>query len=142
MYDTTPMQVDETKDRVYVYNLDEELSEMEPSDEKLVFLPEIEKRLTKIPKSVLTSHNPPPPVTNQELVLYSVPSSLSVPEEQDSVRKVIIEARARARDRQVERDQPLELSADTNRNGWLAKDPEHEEAAMVSPDDVDAMDLG
>jgi hypothetical protein len=39
---------------------------------------------------------------NQELVLYSVPKSISVDEGHDSVRKAIIEARARARAKAVE----------------------------------------
>ena len=38
---------------------------------------------------------------NTQLVLYQVPSSISVPEEQDHVRKAIIAARARARQEQV-----------------------------------------
>ena len=48
--------------------------------------------------------NPSPPrldadLASKQLVLYRVPSSISVPEEQDSVRKAIIEARARLREK-------------------------------------------
>lgn len=94
--DTDSMQLDDSKDRVYIYNLDDELSGTESDEEKLIFLPDVEKRLAKIPKSVLTSSIPP--ATSNEIVLYNVPQSLSVPEEQDSVRKAIIETRARARE--------------------------------------------
>lgn len=89
------MQVEDTKDRVYIYDLDKELAEIESDENTPVFISDIEKRLTKIPKAVLFSKEPAN--QNNELVLYSVPTSLSVPEEQDSVRRAIIEARARAR---------------------------------------------
>ncbi|KZF26054.1 hypothetical protein L228DRAFT_279302 [Xylona heveae TC161] len=95
------MQLDDTKDRIYIHNLDEELAEVDSDDDKVIFLPDIERRLTKIPKSVLRSQNPPP-IGNNELVLYSVPESLSVPAEHDSVRRAIIEARQRIREKQVQ----------------------------------------
>jgi hypothetical protein len=94
-----PMKIDEAKDRVFIHNLDDEVSDTESEDERLVFLPDIEKRLTKIPKSVLVGQSGPH--ANNEIVLYGVPESLSVPPEQDNVRRAIIEARARAREKQV-----------------------------------------
>lgn len=96
------MQLDDTKDKVYIHNLDDELADIESEEEKLVFLPDIEKKLGmmgKIPKSVLLGEGYPSP--SNEMVLYRVPSSLSVPEEQDNVRKAIIESRARAREKQL-----------------------------------------
>lgn len=96
------MQLDDTKDRVYIHNLDDELADIESEEERLVFLPDIDKKLGmmgKIPKSVLLGEGHPS--TGNEMVLYSVPSSLSVPEEQDKVRKAIIESRARAREKQL-----------------------------------------
>ncbi|KAH8899230.1 hypothetical protein GQ53DRAFT_816402 [Thozetella sp. PMI_491] len=99
------MQLDDSKHKVYIYNLDDELSsESEPEDGKLVFLPDIEKHLRKnrIPAQVLAG--PDTDFVGKELVLYRIPASLSVPEEKDSVRKAIIEARARVREQQeVER---------------------------------------
>ena len=89
------MSLDETRDRVYIHNLDDELSDAESDGEKLVFLPDIEQRLTKIPKSVLLGQAQPH--TSNEVVLYSVPESISVPREQDNVRKAIIESRERVR---------------------------------------------
>ena len=133
------MQVDETKDRVYIHNLDDELADIEPDEEKVVFLPDIEKQLSKIPKHLLTG-NRPQSNEGQELVLYTVPSSLSVPLEKDSVRKAIIEARQRARDKvaigAVEEASHLSNSPETA-HGYDAEDyhiPDPE-------DDPDAMEI-
>lgn len=105
-----PMQLDDTKHKVYIYNLDDELSSEAESDTdsqqgRLVFLPDIEKHLRAnrlpltIPKPILP--NKDGELAGMQLVLYSDgPSSISVPEEQDSVRKAIIEARARLREKQ------------------------------------------
>jgi hypothetical protein len=95
------MQVDDTKHKVYIYNLDDELSSESDSDDKdkVIFLPDIEKHLrsSRIPSQILAN---PQDLADKQLVLYSVPSSISVPEEQDSVRKAILEARARLREKQ------------------------------------------
>lgn len=91
------MHVEESKDRVFVRDLDEELADIAADEEKLVFLPDIEKNFIKIPKSVLSGDYETTP-TDSRLVLYSVPHSLSVPEHQDSVRRAILDARARARE--------------------------------------------
>ena len=93
------MHLDDSRDRVYIHNLDDELSDIESEEEKLLFLPDIEKRLAKIPKSVLMGRSPSH--VGNEVILYSVPESLSVPPEQDNVRKAIIETRARAREKQT-----------------------------------------
>ncbi|KAK4128618.1 hypothetical protein N657DRAFT_560783 [Parathielavia appendiculata] len=105
--DDSQMQLDDSKYKVYIYNIDDELSssdnESESADGKLVFLPDIEKHLlaSRIPTRVLDPRpDPCAELAGKELVLYSVPSSISIPEEQDSVRKAIIEARARAREKQ------------------------------------------
>lgn len=94
------MQLDDTKEKVYIYNLDQELADIESEEERLVFLPDIEKKLGKIPKSLLRGHSQP--AVNTQMVLYNVPSSLTVAPEQDNVRKAIIETRARAREKQLE----------------------------------------
>ncbi|KAH0539110.1 hypothetical protein FGG08_004348 [Glutinoglossum americanum] len=95
------MQLDDTKYKMYIYNLEDELAECDSPEEKLIFLPDIEKHMSKIPQSIL---RPPqqPISTNTDVVLYNVPTSLSIPKEQDSVRKAIIETRARARERQAQ----------------------------------------
>ena len=92
------MQVDDTKNRVYIHNLDDELADDESEEEKMIFLPDIDKRLSKMPRHLLTGSQPESG-HGQELVLYTVPASISVPVEHDSVRKAILEARQRARDR-------------------------------------------
>ncbi|KAK4188528.1 hypothetical protein QBC35DRAFT_496117 [Podospora australis] len=100
--DDDSMHLDDSKYKVYIYNLDDELSssDNETDDGKLVFLPDIEKHLrtNRIPASVLVQ--PDADLASKQLVLYRVPTSLTIPEEQDSVRKAIIEARARMREKQ------------------------------------------
>ncbi|EEH39314.1 hypothetical protein PAAG_01776 [Paracoccidioides lutzii Pb01] len=91
------MQIDETKDRIYIHDLESEFAKIEAEENNVAILPEIEKKLMSVPKSLLSTK---PPARN-ELVLYRLPSSLSVPEPQDSVRKAIIEARERAREKAI-----------------------------------------
>ena len=147
-HDSESMQLDDTKDKVYIHNLDDELADIESEEEKLVFLPDIEKKLRKIPESVLLGEGHPS--TGNEMVLYSVPSSLSVPEEQDKVRKAIIESRARAREKQLHGAEaepaPATLvngsEGDEKPNG--VKNLGHVAADQVTgiEEDEDAMDLG
>ncbi|TFA98279.1 hypothetical protein CCMA1212_009970 [Trichoderma ghanense] len=95
------MQLDDSKHKVYIYDLDAELSSDSDNDEgKLIFLPDIEKHLreSRIPRGVLA--NDQGELAGMQLVLYSDPKSLSVPEERDGVRRAIIEARQRAREAQ------------------------------------------
>ncbi|KAH6900241.1 hypothetical protein B0T10DRAFT_20675 [Thelonectria olida] len=95
------MQLDDTKHKVYIYNIDDELSSDSDSDDtKLVFLPDIEKHLraNRIPPSILA--NKDGELAGMQVVLYSDPKSLSVPEGKDSVRKAILESRHRVREQQ------------------------------------------
>ncbi|KAI1844820.1 hypothetical protein JX266_009048 [Neoarthrinium moseri] len=96
------MDLDNSKHKVYIYDLDAELSDGESSSDegKLVFLPDIEKHLllNRIPPSVLA--NKDGELAGMQMVLYNEPKSLTVPAEQDSVRKAIVEARARLRQKQ------------------------------------------
>lgn len=95
------MQLDDTKHKVYIYNIDDELSSDSDSDDaRLVFLPDIEKHLraNRIPPSILA--NKDGEIAGMQIVLYSDPKSLSVPESKDSVRKAIIESRHRTRELQ------------------------------------------
>ncbi len=155
--DDDMMQLDDTKHKVYIYDLDAELSDSECSDDgRLVFLPDIQKHLreARIPPSILVNSEGELAGLNNQLVLYNVPSSLTVPEEQDSVRKAIIETRARVRAKQEQKrreeiQSAQTLSAETNGidsrdwynhmvNGVLSV-PEPQDALY---DDPDAMDLG
>jgi hypothetical protein len=94
------MEVEDTPHRVYISDLSAELSDIESDEENPIFLSDIEKHLSKIPTHVLRGPEPTPTQHNQ-MVLYNVPSSLTVPEAQDNVRKAIVETRQRIRDRQV-----------------------------------------
>ena len=78
------MQLDDTKDRVYIHNLDDELADIESDEEKVIFLPDIEKQLSKLPKHIFTGKQSESK-EGQELVLYSVHASITVALEQDSV---------------------------------------------------------
>lgn len=125
-----PMQLDDTSHKVYIYNLDDELSsenESEPEGEgRLVFLTDIEKhlranRIPLVPRPVLPNEDGE--LAGMQLVLYSDgPSSLTVPEEQDSVRKAILEARARLRQKQAEeRGTPSQSVAASKSNADLSR---------------------
>lgn len=116
------MLLDDTKHKVYIYNLDDELSsdaDSDPDEARLVFLPDVERHLRanrivpglpgapgggSVPRPILP--NKDGELAGMQLVLYDDGvRSVSVPEEQDSVRKAIIEARERHRRRQQdERD--------------------------------------
>ena len=151
-YESESMQLDDTKDKIYIHNLDDELADIDSDEEKLVFLPDIEKKLEmvgRVPKSVLLGEAHPS--TGNELVLYSVPSSLSVPEEQDKVRKAIIESRARAREKPLHGAEAEGASARRANEGEGNGEPNgvsnigHVVAAdqvMGIEEDEDAMDLG
>lgn len=134
------MQVDDSAHKVYIYNIDDELSSDSESDEgKLVFLPDIEKHLraNRIPPSVMA--NSDGELAGMQLVLYNDPKSLSVPEEQDSVRKAIIESRHRLREHQrLEREG---FTTSDTAGTALDNDLTVTEAAMSSDHDPDAMDM-
>ena len=143
------MQLDDTKDKVYIHNLDDEISDIESEEERLVFLPDIEKKLAKIPNSVLQG-NSHPAVCN-EMILYRVPTSLTVPAEEDNVRKAIIESRARAREKQlreakVNGEVALPNGAETRteeqQNGIRNLGHVAEDGFADFEEDEDAMDIG
>lgn len=133
------MQLDDTRHRVYIHNLDDELADIESEEEKLIFLPDIERKLNKIPKHVLTGQNPDDS-DSQELVLYTVPKSLSVPEERDSVRKAIIEARHRAMKKAAGRSGAAADTAESHEDS--AETAHGFDATDYIMDDPDAMDIG
>ncbi|KAF5559614.1 hypothetical protein FNAPI_4659 [Fusarium napiforme] len=131
------MQLDDSKHKVYIYNMDDELSSDSESDDpgKLVLLPDIEKHLraNRIPPSVLA--NSEGELAGMQVVLYSDPKSLTVPEDKDSVRKAIIESRNRTRELQrLEREGKTE--APTIQDATL-----YTRIATSTDDDPDAMDL-
>ncbi|KAF2468263.1 uncharacterized protein BDR25DRAFT_291041 [Lindgomyces ingoldianus] len=136
------MQVEDTPHRVYIHDLAAELSDIESDEENPIFLSDIEKHLAKIPKHVLTGPEPRPTRDNQ-LVLYSVPSSLTVPEKQDNVRKAIVEARARVREKQVNTvEEPDRVNnANSVTVGNVGNEKPVQEDMFVEAEDPDAMDI-
>lgn len=132
------MHLDDTSHKVYIYNLDDELSsESEPDDPegKLVFLPDVEKHLRA--NRIVPGVGVPRPLTpskdgelaGMQLVLYDEgPSSLTVPVEHDSVRKAIVEARARVRQRQQEEREAREVA-----NNPLLRDRATTTATFATP---------
>jgi hypothetical protein len=131
------MQVEDTPHRVYISDLSAELSDIESDEENPIFLSDIEKHLSRIPKHVLLGPEPKPTEHNQ-VVLYHVPASLSVPEERDNVRKAIVEARQRIRERQGERQvnpntEPVSLD--------LGSSSVRRSEILTVEEDGDAMDI-
>ncbi|KAJ4987415.1 hypothetical protein SVAN01_07153 [Stagonosporopsis vannaccii] len=122
------MLVEDTPHRVYIHDLAAELSDTDSDSENPVFLSDIEKHLSKIPRHVLLGP-PPKPTEHNQMVLYNVPASLTVPHEHDNVRKAIVEARQRIRERQVSGLTEPERA------------PEGEGRAAEGGEDADAMDL-
>ncbi|KAJ5392359.1 hypothetical protein N7509_007849 [Penicillium cosmopolitanum] len=98
--DHESMILDDTTHTTYVYDLDRELADSDSPPGALVLLP-LAERMLAVPDSVLSDDSS----QGKELVLYSDPSSLSVPIEQDSVRRAIIESRARARAKKIQQQQ-------------------------------------
>jgi hypothetical protein len=136
------MQLDDTKHRVYIHNLDDELSDIESDEEKLVFLPDIEKKFNTIPRHILVGEKKD---SHQELVLYNLPPSLSVPIERDNVRKAILEARERAKDKAALASSaadgtPPEEQIETA-HGYDSPDYGLDEDTNDMEEDNDAMDL-
>lgn len=89
--DNDAMLLDDTKYTTYIHNLDQELAELDSSGENLVISP-LAAKMISVPQSILSRS-----AQGKELVLYTDPSSLSIPKEQDSVRQAILDSRARAR---------------------------------------------
>jgi anthranilate phosphoribosyltransferase len=129
------MLVEDTPHRVYIHDLAAELSDIESDEENPIFLSDIEKHLSKIPRHILLGP-PPKPTEQNQMVLYNVPTSLTVPEEQDNVRKAIVEARQRIREKQASAVTEPERITGTHgmEDGVVHAMDSHEE-------DPDAMDL-
>jgi len=121
--DPSLMQVEETPHRVFIHDIDEELADEASDSSHPIFVPDIEKHLMKLPRSVLIGEQERKAMESMQMVLYKVPQSLSLPEEEDSVGRAIREARQRARDQQPFRIPEMpkaaeELAQDTDQRGY------------------------
>lgn len=156
------MRLDDTKHKVYIYDLDKEIEEIESLEDenKLVFLPDIEKRLLnkRIPSSIFANKDGELAGMNknQAMVLYDIPHSLTLTDEKDSVRKAILESRRRAQkklgvgqpeDHAVTTQTPADQSASKPPgsarpliNNNVVIDPIVEPMA-IEQDEADVMDL-
>ena len=135
------MPLDDTKDKVYIHDLESEIAQIEAEEPKSLFLPDIDRKISAIPQQLLQSQASN---ANTQMVLYQVPSSISVPEEQDHVRRAIIATRARAREKQAREAEETQkkneehVHDDDHMNG-LVTDRVEEQSENYDPD---AMDLG
>jgi hypothetical protein len=96
------MEVDHV---VFIDNLSDydTSSDEEEGEGGLLFVPDIEKKLNAIPKSLLMpKRDEEDEGKGMELVLYQVPQSLSVSGDEDGVRKVVMESRERMRRERLE----------------------------------------
>ncbi|PYI06290.1 hypothetical protein BO78DRAFT_470088 [Aspergillus sclerotiicarbonarius CBS 121057] len=97
---TDSMLLDDTKHTVYIHDLDRELEDIEPKADSFTILPTCVNQMPIIPRLLVTNTKTP----CNELVLYTEPTSLSIPKENDSVRKALIATRERARKSQQDYD--------------------------------------
>ena len=136
------MPVDETKDRIVIHDLEAEIAEIEAAEPKTMFLPDIDKKVSAIPQMLL--QNQSGNTNNSQMVLYEVPSSLSVPKEKDAVRKAIIAARARAREEQARELGKYDIAfaiSDTVSDEMPVEVPSEQQIPHAMYD-ADAMDIG
>lgn len=105
------MDLDTAPHVVYIDSLSD--SDSETESDSIVFLPDVEKKLFAIPAHILSPPTlAPTAAASNALVLYTVPRSLSVAEEQeDGVRRVIVEARARIRRKKEEDEKKGRVNA-------------------------------
>lgn len=136
------MYLDDTKDKVYIHDLESEIAQIEAEEPRGIFLPDIDRKISAIPQQLLQIQAD---TANTQMVLYQVPSSISVPEEQDHVRKAIIAARARAREEQARKateNEKKEAVRFHNKKQLVDGFVPDRIGEGQAEDDPDAMDLG
>lgn len=101
------MLLDDTKNTVFIHDIDRELAESNTQEDTISILPGVAGTLLSIPNTLIADTKP----QSHELVLYREPKSLSIPEEQDNVRRAIAETRARARQARLDHPPATESSA-------------------------------
>lgn len=133
------MPVDDTADRVYIGDLEAEIAAIEAEEaqhQAELLLSQAGQEMSKIPAHLLRPQQHPDSLpSNMQMVLYRDPTSISIPEEEDAVRKAIIAARARAREKQKGQHQ-IEASVLQGTDTYQAG------SRIDSEDDADAMDIG
>ncbi|KAI5295414.1 hypothetical protein KEM52_001484 [Ascosphaera acerosa] len=119
------MDVEDTKHRVFIGNLEREIREierLEKQGKEPIILPGLEKLIYR-PGALRLK---PPAVPSNELVLYKVPASISVPEQHDSVRRALADHRDRASERLVAH------GLTTSQTLFASDEPEQAQAAIAA----------
>ncbi|RKF58054.1 hypothetical protein OnM2_070039 [Erysiphe neolycopersici] len=94
------MQIEDTQNKVFIHDLEAEILEAQSEEAKLVIHPEIEKHLRDIRFSPIFIAPTSISHEDKQLVLYNEPGSITIPEEFDSVKRIILETRSRIREKQ------------------------------------------
>ena len=141
------MQVEDTKDKVYIFDLNKELAEVESGEDTPVFIPDIEKHIMKLPKSLLIGDDVKAAASKQ-MILYRPPPSFAVQADKDAVRKAIIESRRRGQEKQATQipESPNGFVSSRSHGGVLKAQLDGRikggTSLVVIDDDPDAMDTG
>lgn len=106
------MHLDDTPDKIYIHDLEAELASLAPEpEERLIFLPDIERALARLPKQVFIHPSEAARGSQgKELVLYGPGGNHgedSDEETEDLVRRAIGETKARARREWRERNRQV-----------------------------------
>jgi hypothetical protein len=141
------MEVEDTPNRIYITDLDAEIASLEPSTPNHpIFLPDIEKHLLGLPAHVLKPSAEEEEARREkeksmQLVVYGLPTSISIPEERDNVRRAIEDARRRVRERMPLGGQ-IEAAVKGTSTNWHGNwhGNRHDRNQPMS-DDPDAMDV-
>jgi len=135
------MPIDETPTRVVIHDLQSEIESIEADEaaNRPIFFRNIDKKVSAIPQHLLQSKDLITTPNNQ-LILYKDPRSIFVPEEEDAVRRSIIEARVRLREKQA-KDWEQNTTTLAEESGKSA-DAAHGNMQDDDYDDPDAMDIG
>jgi hypothetical protein len=148
------MPIDETPHRVIISDLNAEIAQIEADEAattSTVFLPDIDKKVSSIPSRVLRAtqssssspSNQSQSLNSTALVLYREPSSITVPEEMDAVRKAIVAARARAREKQAEelRNQQQQQQQQQGQQGQQRQEGRFNDLGATTVPDVELDDI-
>lgn len=132
--DEDRMYIDDTRDKVYIHDLASEIAQIEADEPNALYLPDIDRKISAIPPQLLQNQTNN---ANTQLVLYQVPSSISVPEEHDHVRRAIIAARARAREEQAKKFEDKKVEEDFHHENDTSTVVPYRNAEDFDPDAMD-----
>lgn len=90
------MLLDDTKHTIFIHDIDRELIDDDAQGGVINFLPGVTETLMPMPRSLVVNGE----TQSNALVLYQEPKSLSIPVEEDNVRRAITETWDRARGKQ------------------------------------------